>query len=73
MLRWLTSHRNSPPIYLAYGHGDRFAGAHRMLAAILPDDRIIALEGGHDWQSWEELWRRLVTDVPFLITAERRS
>jgi pimeloyl-ACP methyl ester carboxylesterase len=45
-----------PPIYLGYGEDDRFAGAHRVLAAALPSDRRHSVPGGHDWPPWTALF-----------------
>jgi pimeloyl-ACP methyl ester carboxylesterase len=49
-----------PVVYLGYGEADRFARAHRMLGALLPADRVITGAGGHDWESWAKLWRRML-------------
>ncbi len=46
----------TPPIWLAYGSDDRFAAAHRTLAAVLPAERVSTLPGGHDWAPWRQLW-----------------
>jgi len=48
------------PVVLAYGRDDKLAGAHDVLAAALPDGRVLRLPGGHDWEPWEEAWRRFV-------------
>jgi pimeloyl-ACP methyl ester carboxylesterase len=45
-----------PPIYLAYGEGDRFARANGLLADVLPPDRVITLPGRHTWRTWSRLW-----------------
>jgi pimeloyl-ACP methyl ester carboxylesterase len=49
-----------PPLLLAYGESDRFARAHRLLAAALPPDRVIREPGGHDWPTWGRLWARIL-------------
>lgn len=49
-----------PLVYLGFGEADRFARAHRMLGALLPADCVMTVAGGHDWESWTELWRRLL-------------
>jgi Putative esterase len=49
------------PIHLLYGKQDRFAAFHQLLAERLADDKVIAVEGGHDWPTWQESWRQLMT------------
>lgn len=44
------------PVYLGYGRADRFAEAHRLLAGVLPADRVSTVDGGHDWPPWRALW-----------------
>lgn len=57
-----------PALYLGYGRSDRFAQAHRMLAEGLPKDRVVAAEGGHDWDTWLMLWRQVLEAAPFRTT-----
>lgn len=49
----------APPLrlYLGYGTEDEFSQGHRILAAALPPDHVIAVPGGHDWEPWREIWR----------------
>lgn len=49
-----------PPIHMGYGAQDRFVGAHRLLAAILPRSSVDTIEGGHDWPTWETLWQNFL-------------
>lgn len=51
-----------PPIFLGFGDGDRYRAAHRVLAAALPDERVLVLPGGHDWKTWSALWTRIAAD-----------
>jgi pimeloyl-ACP methyl ester carboxylesterase len=53
-----------PPLYLGYGVDDRFAFSHRLLAAVLPPERVVTTEGGHDWPEWTRLWRALLPTLP---------
>ena len=46
-----------PEVYLAFGARDRFAGAHRLLAEVLPADHVITLPGRHNWRTWRRLWQ----------------
>jgi pimeloyl-ACP methyl ester carboxylesterase len=56
-----------PPIYLGYGSEDRYRGASIMLAQRLAQPRISVVPGGHDWDTWILLWRRLLGKQPFAI------
>ncbi len=63
--RWLsgvTDERGEPPIVLAYGRDDRFASAADLLAGRLPPERVLTVDGGHDWPTWQRLWRRIVAN-----------
>jgi pimeloyl-ACP methyl ester carboxylesterase len=50
--------RPAAPLYLGYGLDDRFADAHRLLAAQLPADHSFTQAGGHDWPAWRALWQQ---------------
>ena len=69
VLAWLKTYRRGdgrwPDIRLGYGESDRFAASHRLLAALLPFDRVVASDGGHDWPTWTPLWQRLLETGPF--------
>ncbi len=54
-----------PPIYLLYGKDDRFAAFHRMLDTRLDRKYVNAVEGGHDWLPWQQVWREFVASKPF--------
>jgi pimeloyl-ACP methyl ester carboxylesterase len=58
-----------PALYLGYGRRDRFAQGHRMLAEQLPRHRVVTIDGGHDWDTWLTLWRRLLGAIPFAMKA----
>ncbi|GAB4486440.1 MAG: hypothetical protein OHK006_14320 [Thermodesulfovibrionales bacterium] len=49
-----------PPIYLAYGKDDRYAGGAELFAPLLPADRVSTVPGGHDWRTWHTLWKRFL-------------
>lgn len=61
LLTWLGTGTGLPDMHLAYGQGDRFAAAHRLLADLLPAQRVVTAPGGHDWPTWCRLWRALQT------------
>jgi S-formylglutathione hydrolase FrmB len=46
----------SPRVHLGFGQADRFAQAHRLLAATLPPGAVDVVPGGHDWPTWTVLW-----------------
>jgi pimeloyl-ACP methyl ester carboxylesterase len=49
-----------PPIHLGYGLQDDYIAASKLLAECLPPQRVIALPGGHDWETWQRLWQALL-------------
>ena len=73
LLVWLQEHLarrdTAPVLYLGYGDADRFASAHRMLAAELPAERLVVTAGGHDWPTWTDLWRQLLARAPMKLDA----
>lgn len=50
------------PIYLGYGKSDMFERAHAMLAELLPENRVHCIPGGHDWPTWQQLWRSMLPE-----------
>ncbi|MGQ0506349.1 MAG: alpha/beta hydrolase-fold protein [Myxococcaceae bacterium] len=50
-----------PEIYLAYGKHDRLVRGHGLLAAVLPPDHVLTVQGGHDWEPWVQLWEHFLT------------
>jgi pimeloyl-ACP methyl ester carboxylesterase len=51
---------DSPPLYLGFGHDDRFAAAHKLLAAALPPASVDVIAGGHEWRTWVRLWENFL-------------
>lgn len=49
-----------PPLHLAWGEQDELARASRLLAALLPGERLYAQAGGHDWKTWQRLWEQFL-------------
>ena len=64
LLEWLAGQNfcagAGPTVHLGFGLQDRFAAAHRLLAGLLPTERVTTLSGGHDWPTWEVLWPQLL-------------
>ena len=54
-----------PELYLGYGRTDRFSRGHALLAEVLSPERVVLGEGGHDWETWGLLWRRILALRPF--------
>ena len=44
-------------VYLGYGKGDPYKIGPKLLAAILPPNRVYAFDGGHDYQTFKALWK----------------
>ena len=55
---WIGRGAAGAPVHLGFGRDDRFADAHRLLAAQLPPERHLDLPGGHDWPAWRALWQQ---------------
>ena len=64
LLAWLKTYPSSevqfPRIFLGYGTEDRYAPASELLAERLPQEQVLAMKGGHDWQTWRALWNGLL-------------
>lgn len=60
LLAWLGGGEGLPDMHLGYGIDDRFAAAHRLLADLLPAERVVTAPGGHDWPTWRRLWQDLI-------------
>ncbi len=52
-------HAQLPPTWLAFGEADRYADGHRLFAPLIPDKRVFRDSGGHDWKTWQVLWREV--------------
>ena len=48
------------PLHLGFGHDDRFAESHRLMAAALAPESIDVVPGGHDWPAWRRLWENFL-------------
>lgn len=49
-----------PPVYLGYGKQDAYIQGQKLLAGILPPNRVFAIEGGHDPKTMYRLWLRFL-------------
>jgi len=55
-LQQITAPDSPTPVLLAYGTRDDLGPGHRLLARELPETRVFTRDGGHDWNTWAELW-----------------
>jgi pimeloyl-ACP methyl ester carboxylesterase len=63
--KWLQAHYAGarpgvPPLWLGYGKNDRYRQGDRLLAAVLPPERVRTAPGGHGWRAWRALWADLL-------------
>ena len=60
--RWLQRYREPgtpmPPMMLGFARQEGMAPNHRLLAQLLPADRVFEVDGAHGWVSWRQLWQR---------------
>ena len=72
---WASAAQSEPPVplHLGWGTADGFDRANRMLAGLLPPERVYTAPGGHDWQVWERLWEefldRMMQTTPAALCA----
>ena len=59
------------PVYFGTGNTDRFLNGQRLLADLLPEDRIRVLPGGHQWPTWKALWEDWLDHGP--LASGRRA
>lgn len=77
--RWLrgqvraTQSGEYPPLYLAFGEGDRYRYAQRLLADALPPQQVLVVGGDHDWNAWRPAWRQLLERLPIERRAECKA
>ena len=45
-----------PKVYLGYGENDRFSFGQKLLAANLPLEHVVVIQGGHNWSTWFKAW-----------------
>ncbi|MBS1207760.1 MAG: hypothetical protein H6R19_158 [Proteobacteria bacterium] len=65
--RWLVAQQaaDSPlPVSFGCGSEDRFIRNQRLLADLLPAERVTYQPGGHDWPVWRTLWSAWLEEAP---------
>lgn len=63
--RWLkqnVAEHPAKPIYLGYGEKDPYVSGHKLLAAILPPERVFTMPGGHTYESFRGLWQKFLDE-----------
>lgn len=68
-IKSLGARRGGPAVILAYGRKDRYVDAQRLLADVLPAEQVFAADGGHDWETWQDLWRTFLATPTLPRTA----
>jgi len=62
---WIKQHVSTKDptlqLYVGYGKSDMFANANALLADLLPEERVFAIPGRHDWRTWKQIWRMFLT------------
>lgn len=64
---WLAANRpgaEAVPLHLGWGTSDDFNRSNRLLATMLPEERVHAVAGGHDFQAWNRVWARFLDRKP---------
>ena len=64
VLDWLSRLSANDPffqtVHMGYGIDDRFSAAHQLLAALLSEQRVLTLPGGHVESVWVALWGKML-------------
>jgi pimeloyl-ACP methyl ester carboxylesterase len=67
--KWLGERTRSPSagteLYLGYGASDPFVAGDRVLADALEDERALTLAGGHTWETFSALFKRIAATTPW--------
>lgn len=63
---WLRDHGSAadPVISLGFGRSDSFAMSNRLLATVLPENRVTSTPGGHEWAPWLRIWETVLDRRP---------
>lgn len=61
---WLRGHASDPDrmpqTFVGWSAGERLEPTARTLAAVLPADHAVRIEGRHDWHAWRALFREIL-------------
>jgi hypothetical protein len=68
LLTWLKGYDENtvrrPPLFIGYGSSDRLAEIDGAIAALLPAERLVVVNGGHSWRPWTAIWEAMLDRVP---------
>ncbi|MBX3464280.1 MAG: alpha/beta hydrolase [Planctomycetes bacterium] len=53
-----------PLLFLGCGTEDRFFRQCRLVAPLLPEERFLAVPGGHRWEPWLRIWALMLDRAP---------
>ena len=59
MWQWLKQLGEQPaaaPVFLGFGTRDAYARGHKLMAAILPPERALIVDGGHRFKTFRRIW-----------------
>jgi pimeloyl-ACP methyl ester carboxylesterase len=69
VLHWLKNYAGRdelPKLFLGYGREDIFYDSYQLLSAVVEKEKLLIIEGGHDWKTWQNLfWCFIHSADPF--------
>ena len=65
--------QSTTPVYFGTGSADRFLKGQRMLADLLPEERVRVLPGSHQWATWKALWEDWLDHGPLARAATAQA
>lgn len=68
--RYAAPEQSGGRVYLGFGSEDRFAATNSFFGESLPARQVVTVQGGHDYRTWRDLWRKLLAD-PRVLSAEQ--
>jgi len=60
------------PVYFGTGTEDRFLRGQRLLAELLPREKVRYLPGPHAWPTWRSLWQDWLDHGPLAARPQRK-
>jgi pimeloyl-ACP methyl ester carboxylesterase len=63
----------TPSLYLGYGREDKLSPSLDLLASALPGDRVVRVEGRHNWKAWRKLWSEFLSRDLLTKTSARNQ
>ena len=56
-----------PALIMAWGDADQFVAAQRTVGRALPEDTTFTTTGGHTWETFASLWRKVAATTPWQL------